>query len=222
MNIGVIGTAGGSIGAAVLRKLEAHPSFIPVELVCDVRHEESITSAMKRAPQLEGLVYAAGIYKGALLREVTKEDWEQVLAVNLTGAMLSLKQYAIWGHEGTAVLIGASAAHLPAAGSAAYCVSKAAMGTLVNIASQELEPFIHPIQLDPGIVVGTGMYNDTVKRSPLSEKELLGKRLANVPAARAMTKDEVADWVVFLLEQGSYASGSQLKVDGGKVGFSRG
>lgn len=221
MNVALVGDARLSIGSVIRDQLvgKGHHVF---PLACDVRSEQEVVAAFSllRVRNIDALVYAAGIYTGSRVESMKLEDWNNVLAVNLTGAMLCCREYVKRGNKGTIVLIGASAHHLPAAGSAAYCISKGGMAILTNILAQECGPDVNVIQLDPGIVSGTGMYKRTQQAMGLTERAMLNKRLATIPANRPMDRVEVAEWVEFLLTKGTYATGTCLKVDGGKYGFS--
>ena len=210
----VVGTAEGSIGRTVLEHLQGRGFFVEKFNSLDVR-QESDFEAIFAESDYKAMVYCAGIYLGGRVSEMSLGDWNKVIEVNLTGAFLACKHFLRQkGRKRTIILIGANAAHVPGAGSAAYCVSKAGMSMLTQVIAQETDgQGVNIVQLDPGIVRDTGMFHSTP--TPLEE------RLENVPAKRAMTKQEVAEWVEFLLTKGTYANGVNIKVDGGKTAATR-
>jgi len=214
--IAIIGTKEGSIGHYLLQNLET--PMMPYELEIDVTDDAEVERGFKNwAGAFEGMVYAAGIYEYGKVKDMSVDKWREIIEVNLIGALKCVKWFISTQKSGVMVLIGANAAHVPSAGSSAYCVSKAGMSMLTKVASQEVDGKFSIIQIDPGIVRGTGMYHDTYKNMGISEGEMLEKRLKTVPINRASSKAEMNKWIQFLLRYGNYANGSSLRVDGGKM-----
>jgi NAD(P)-dependent dehydrogenase (short-subunit alcohol dehydrogenase family) len=211
----VIGTAKGSLGEHIIK----HGGMDTINNPdLDVRNEAQVIAtfdefAQKRWSSIEGMVYAAGVYHGGKVAEMPLMYWQEQIDVNLTGAFLCVREFMRHWPTGDIVLIGASAAHVPAPDSAAYCVSKAGLSMLTRVAAMEGAGRYNIIQLDPGIIEDTNMSNATPVPMEL--------RLKNVPSGRPMTKSEVCEWVRFLLGAGRYANGSSLRVDGAKYGASQ-
>lgn len=227
--IGVVGTAEGSLGFYLCHNYSQNDvEYVP--LCCDVRSEFSIIEAFKTTGDrpLDGIVYAAGIYRGGTIVDVDCLDWMDVLDINLVGAYRIMRKYASTvdfnkaAHgERTMVIVGASGGTIPAAGSSAYDVSKAGLQMLTSVAALEWAPYINVIQFDPGMIKGTGMWKATAKHYNNDEHAMEIERSLSVPAGRAMTLEEACDWIHFLITKGGYATGRSLQVDGAKTHANR-
>jgi len=142
-------------------------------------------------------------------------DWERVLAVNLTGVMLSDRAIAARmieaGNGGAIVNIASSAAVIPLRGGADYCVSKAGVWMLTKVLALELVG--HGIRVNaigPGFIetpMTAGMRND-----PAGEAAM--KRMT--PMRRLGEADEIASTALFLATaDSSYITGQLLFPNGG-------
>ena len=157
---------------------------------------------------LRGLVNNAGITHRARLDAVAREDWDRVLAVNLTGPMLGIQALApLMGTGSSIVNIGSSAAlngHYPVA----YTTSKWGLRGLTHVAATELGPrgirvnIVHPGFIETPM---TASAPDAMREA----------QLALTPLERTGSADEVATVVAFLLsDAASYLSGAEIPVDG--------
>ena len=121
---------------AVRQKLEHLPGK-RVAVACDVSREEQVKEAALSVRSLlgpcDGLVNAAGILRPAGLAEITLEQWQAQLNVNLTGYLLCAREFA---HDmraakrGSMVHIGSISGRIPQPWSGAYSPGKAAVGLL--------------------------------------------------------------------------------------------
>lgn len=214
MNFIVGGLREKSIGRHIYKNLTGDSILSDI----DVRDEKQIQEQMsKYKGKLNSLIYTAGIYSYGKIKDQIDKTWNNILEVNLIGAKRCLKWFLRTQEQGTIILIGSNASDVPSAGSSAYCVSKAGMGMLTKVAGQEIAPEFNIVQLDLGIVKNTGMYHDTHENMGVNEEEMLKKRLKAVPADRCLTKDEIVDYVEFILNKGSYLNGVSLRIDGGKI-----
>ena len=92
------------------------------------------------------LVNNAGITKDGLIMRMKREQWEQVIQVNLTGAFVCLQQAAkimIKQRQGRIVNISSVVGQMGNAGQANYCASKAGLIGLTKAAALELLPSQH-------------------------------------------------------------------------------
>jgi NAD(P)-dependent dehydrogenase (short-subunit alcohol dehydrogenase family) len=164
------------------------------------------------------LVNVAGIGVAATVLETSDDDWNRVLAVNLTGPFLTTRAILplmLDRGNGVIVNIASVAGQVGVPRRAAYCASKAGLvGLTKAIAVDHAHEGIRSVAICPGTV----------------ETEWIGKILANAPdpaAARAAmaarqldgrmgTPEEIAAMVAFVAgPTGRFINGAALVVDGG-------
>jgi NAD(P)-dependent dehydrogenase (short-subunit alcohol dehydrogenase family) len=208
----VTGGASG-IGAAVterLKHLGARPVVWDVntnaEVVCDVSVPASVDEAIQRTVDTVGVptlaAVCAGIGHSGLLFDVPPDEWDQVLAINLKGAWLSMRAIAgamkVAGAGGAMSVVTSVSARLVDRGMGAYCASKAGLEMLVKVAAYEWsEHGIRVNAVGPGVtrtpMLGrapeTGVTEEVVGRTPLAR---LGEAQ---DIAEAMTALMALDWV---------------------------
>lgn len=141
-------------------------------------------------------------------------DWERVLAVNLTGVMLTNRACAakmVDSGGGTIVNIASSAATLPLRGGGDYCVSKAGVWMLTKVLALELvSRNIRVNAIGPGFIE-TPM-TAVARVNPAAETAM--KRMT--PMRRLGQPEEIASTALFLLsEDSSYITGQLLFPNGG-------
>ena len=143
------------------------------------------------------------------------EFWERVLAVNLTGVMLTnravAKRLIAQGEGGAIVNISSGAAKIPMHGSAEYSVSKAGVWMLTRCLALELAP--HNIRVNtvaPGVI-------DTPMALAVSSDESRRQQLERtIPLGRLGEAEDIAEASLFLLSaQSDYMTGQIIHPDGG-------
>lgn len=229
----VIVTGGGSgIGAATVHRLNdegaltvsldlseerANASKPALGLACDVTDEASVAAAMNRAVgefgYVHGAVLNAGIALEVRLTETTLDQWNRVIAVNLTGSFLVAKHAVAQMNDGGALVFHASMSGLVAtADEPAYCASKAGViGLSRAIAADYAAQGIRSNAVCPG-VVNTPM---TIEQfAPHPEFRQLVEKMH--PLGRFALPEEIAAATAYLLsDDASFITGTELVVDGG-------
>lgn len=161
---------------------------------------------------LLGLVNNAGITgpRNTVTRTVLA-DWQRVLDINLTGAMLSIRALAPLMPRGGSIVNIASTVAMTGYYNAAYSASKWALRGLTRSAALELAPRgVRVNCVCPG-VVDTEMIHD----SPA----LVAALQQVIPMQRRAAPEQIAEVVAFLLgPQSSYVTGADIAVDGGVTG----
>jgi 3-oxoacyl-[acyl-carrier protein] reductase len=164
--------------------------------------------------QLDILVANAGVTKDNLLVQLRDEDWEQVIAINLS-ATFRLTRAAVRGmmrrRFGRVIAITSVVGATGNAGQANYVAAKAGITGMIKAVAQEYaKRGVTANCVAPGFIVTpmTEKLND-------KQKETI---LVKIPAARAGRTDEVAAAVVYLASnEAAYVTGQTLHVNGGMV-----
>jgi glucose 1-dehydrogenase len=165
--------------------------------------------------QLDFLVNNAGIERHADFLDVTEEDYDAVLDVNLRGVFFATQEFARHVRDtkrpGRVVNISSVHEDLPFPHFTAYCASKGGMKMMMRNLSIELAPYgININNIAPGAI------ETPINTKLLNDKEKLAALLANIPLGRLGQTPDVAGAVTFLLsDDASYVTGTTLFVDGG-------
>lgn len=147
-------------------------------------------------------------------------DWNRVIAVNLTGAFLTVRAAARRMREGSITITSSLFGVRGGRENAAYSASKFGVIGLAQSLAAELAPVgIRVNSVCPGQIETEMMQRlvaDRSSRLGVSEDEVRAGLLARVGMARMGTMDEVADTFVYLASDlGRYVTGQALVVDGG-------
>jgi 3-oxoacyl-[acyl-carrier protein] reductase len=157
------------------------------------------------------LVNNAGIHRGGRIQNLSVDDWNAVIATDLTGAFLCSRRVVpgmIERQFGRIVNVASVVGINGFPGDSAYAAAKAGLLGLTRALALELAP--HGIvvnALAPGFV-------DTEMTQRLSDKARTRTNEA-IPLGRQADCDEVAEAIAFLATGPDYVTGSTLTVDGG-------
>ena len=189
---------------------------IPFDVTDDGAVREGVTDAARFMAGIDGVVNNAGIDMHRPFMEVDTADWNEVMAVNLIGAMevcrATMDALASSG-RGVIINIASAAGLRPTPGRIAYCASKAALIMATKALALELaEHGIRANAVCPG-PVETELFRqslgDAVTVDDVKARRVLG-RIGNV--------DEIAGTIAFLLsDEAAFITGSALAVDGGRA-----
>ncbi|MEN3279056.1 MAG: hypothetical protein V7607_196 [Solirubrobacteraceae bacterium] len=170
------------------------------------------TWAQERFGRVDGLINNAGVPSRVRLREVELDEWERVLRVNVTGALLGIQALAPLMPAGSSIVNVGSIAALTGHHGVAYTTSKWALRGLTQVAAMELGPSaIRVNAVHPGYI-----------ETPMTASAPAGFKAANVdltPIGRPGRPEDVAALMVFLMsDESSFVSGIEIPVDGGLSG----
>ena len=161
------------------------------------------------------LVNNAGIEKRADFWDITEQDYDAVLNVNLKGAFF-LTQFFVRRLRDAKLpgrIINISSVHEDMAFPhfSTYCASKGGIRMLMRNLAVELGPLgITVNNIAPGAIA------TPINKSLLEDKPKLDALLANIPLSRLGTSEEVAGLAAFLAsDEAAYVTGSTYVIDGG-------
>ncbi len=166
--------------------------------------------------EVDILVNNAGIWPTAYVKDMTEEEWNAALAVNLTGPFLTsreaVRRWLASGRKGTIVNVASQAAFFGStSGHAHYAASKAGLVNFGISLAREMAP--HGIRIN---AVAPGMVATDMARDALDKD--LPAYLQRIPLGRVAEPAEVANVVVFLAsDRASYMTGATVDVTGGML-----
>lgn len=161
--------------------------------------------------RVDGLINNAGVTSRVRLPDVELEEWNRVLAVNLTGPMLGIKTLLPLMQEGSSVVNVGSIAGLTGHYTAAYTASKWGLRGLTRTAATELgSRGIRVNAVHPGYI-----HTPMTANAP---ETFLQANLELTPLSRGGQPEEVAELMVFLIsDESRFISGAEIPIDGGQV-----
>ena len=193
-------------------------------MVTDMGNVDDVIALIKKAGDTFGtvdiLVNNAGIFDGSLgAAEFTLEHWNKVIAVNLTGPVVAIKEalpYMIKQHSGVILNIASIASICATAGGTAYTASKhALLGVTRQIAHQYGKDGVRTNAICPGAII-TGLTPREVIEHPDEVTRPYVEKLLSVPAGRVGEVEDIANAALFLCtEESSFIYGQHFVLDGG-------
>jgi 3-oxoacyl-(acyl-carrier-protein) reductase len=207
-------TKAGHRVAATYRSGDVPADVLGVQ--CDLTEPAQVEAAFAQVESslgnVEVLVANAGITRDTLLMRMSDDDWDQVLATNLTGAFRVARRAAramIRGRFGRIVFISSVVGMMGSAGQVNYAASKSGLVGMARSLARELgSRGVTANVVAPGFI-------ETDMTAALGE-DLVKKYAEQIPLGRLGSVDDVAGTVEFLTsDAASYITGAVIPVDGG-------
>lgn len=202
-----------------------------VSVVGDVRVQSDLDAAVQRGlvelGRIDIAVANAGIVSWNEVHQISEDQWDDMIATNLTGAWKTIKAVTptmIAQGSGSIVVISSGAGLSGPNNLAHYASAKHGLVGLTKVSSNELSPqgirvnSVHPTQVDTPMIMHEGMFRlfrpelDAPGRDDIVE---VSKRLHTIPVPWVDSRD-VSNAVLFLAsDEARYITGVQLPVDAG-------
>ncbi|VDC28663.1 SDR family NAD(P)-dependent oxidoreductase [Pseudogemmobacter humi] len=192
-----------------------------VFLECDVAEPEAVRNLVAESVavfgRLDGAIPNAGIVHVCDFLDLTLEDFDRVLNINLRGAFVTAQEVARHlvrqGEGGTIIHMSSVNAVLAIPATTSYAVSKGGIGQLTR--GMALALASHGIRVN---AIGPGSINTDVLKAVATDKAAMNRILSRTPMGRAGEVSEVARIAVFLAsEDSSYITGQTIYADGGRM-----
>ncbi len=231
MKTAVVTGGGSGIGQAVARRLRADgldvatidlkPSDADLAYTADVTDRSQVDAALSeirgRLGPVTVLINAAGLDGFKRFTNITFEDWQRVIDVNLNGvfhttqAVLPDMVDAGWGRI---VNISSSSTHSGTANMAHYVAAKSAVNGLTKSLALEYGPQGITVNAVPPGFIDTPMLRSAEAQGFLGDVE---QSIARTPVRRMGRPEDIAAACAFLVsEEAGYITGQILGVNGGR------
>jgi glucose 1-dehydrogenase len=177
--------------------------------------ERMVAQTVDRFGRLDIAVNNAGIESKKPFLEVTDEEWNRVISVDLFGVYLvsqvAARQMVKQGQGGKLVNISSVHEDIPFPGYAAYCAAKGGVRMLMRNIAMELAPYkINVNNIAPGAIA------TPINQAVLDDPTAKANAIQEIPWGRFGKPEEVAAVAVFLAsDEAEYVTGSTYYVDGG-------
>ena len=202
----------------------------------DVSREDQVQEMFRemceRFGTIDILVNNAGVQRDAPFDQMTLENWNRVIGINLTGQFLCAREAvrefkrrgvvpAVSCAAGKIVCMSSVHEVIPWAGHANYAASKGGIMMMMKSMSQELAP--HRIRINS---IGPGAIRTPINTAAWSTPEAYAALMKLIPYNRIGEPEDIARAVVWLVsDQADYVNGTSLFIDGGMTlypGFATG
>lgn len=197
-----------------------------IAVQADVSDEDDVENLFSKTIEafetVDIVVANAGMQKDAALVDMTLENWNRVIAVNLTGQFLcaraAVRQFIKQGvRDGVSCAAGKiicmSSVHevIPWAGHVNYAASKGGVNMMMQSIAQEVAE--HKIRVNS---IAPGAIKTPINESAWGTPEALQKLLKLIPYGRIGVPEDIGNAAVWLASDDSdYVHGTQLFIDGG-------
>ncbi len=194
--------------------------FYECDVGTKVAVDSSIDHVIKDFGGIDVLFSNAGITRRADFLDLTEEDWDDVIRVNLKSMFLVgqkvARHMAEQGEGGAIINMSSSSVRMTMPTIAPYAASKGGISALTTAMSLSLAP--HGIRVN---AVGPGtIYTELNKDNLLKDVEKRREVLSRIPLMRFGEGRDVANVVLFLAsEDANYITGETLYIDGGRSGL---
>ncbi|MGF9712449.1 3-oxoacyl-ACP reductase FabG [Paenibacillus naphthalenovorans] len=185
--------------------------------VLDVADADAARALIEKTAEKRGkldiLVNNAGINRDAMLHKMERKQWDEVIAVNLTGTYNTMQPASIQMREQKSgrIINISSSSWMGNIGQANYAASKAGVIGLTKTASRELAKYNVTVNaICPGFID-----TDMTRGVPDKVWDLM---ISKIPMGRAGAPEDVANLIAFLAsDTASYITGEVINIGGGMV-----
>jgi glucose 1-dehydrogenase len=166
--------------------------------------------------RLDILVNNAGVTHAAELDDLTEDDFDRVLAINVKGATFATQRAArLMSRGGSIINLSSVNAVLAIPTQIPYAISKGAIRQLTNVTAIALAP--QGVRVN---AIGPGTIMTDMGRAILADAAQTAKILSRTPLGRIGEPEEIAEIAVFLAsDASSYVTGQTIYADGGRLGL---
>lgn len=191
---------------------------LPLDVTSLASIKDLVQTTLARLGQIDILVNNAGIQIAKPALEVTEEDWDRVVDVDLKGVFFmaqAVGRHMVERRQGKIVNIASIMGLIGYRERAAYCSAKAGVVNLTRVLAIEWSPYGVNVNAVAPTFVRTPLTEPT-----LSRPEMLQDIMLRMPVKRLGTPDDIVGAVVYLASPAAdLVTGHTLAVDGGWTAY---
>ena len=199
-----------------IEKLGVRSKAFQANTSSSLQVHEMVDSVLKEFGVIDILVNNAGIIRRKPFLEISEEEWELVLGINLKGYFLvgqSVARHMADRNQGKIINIASENQIYAGLNVTPYSVSKAGVAMLTKQMALELAPYkINVNGIAPGLT------ETDLNRKDLADPEFRNRRLTRIPMAVILKPEDIAGAAVFLAsDDARFVTGATIFVDAGKT-----
>lgn len=196
--------------------------------VLDITDPDAVKTIFSQIRERYGAIYAlvnvAGIVSQHPIEEVTLDEWEKIMRVNVYGAFFCIQQVLPdmkAQRMGKIINFSSKSGKTGSALMVPYSSAKGAVISMTQAIAYEIAPFnINCNCLCPGITDSTGVWDAVsagyIHNLQMSREQVIDKFTAKIPLKRLTSIEDVVDFVEFLTVSGDYCTGQAFNISGGR------
>lgn len=197
-----------------IKKLKRKTIYVKTDISKKEEVENLVNQAIRNFKKIDILVNNAGVYIPGTTLDLSEENWDKTLDINLKGNFLCSQAALRYMKKGACIVNISSVAGIEgSAGGAAYCASKGGVRLLTKALAAEFG--------DKGIRINSvhpGLIDTNMTKDMTSDKKALEGMMSKFLIKRVGKPLDIAGVVVFLAsDAASYMTGSEIVVDGGWI-----
>lgn len=210
----VIADTEAEAGRATAERLKG--LFIETDISRADHAQRAVQTALDGFGGLDILVQNAGIYPWTLIENISPDEWDKVLAVNLKGTFLAaraaLPHMKARGYGRMVFTSSITGPRVTSPGHGHYSASKAGINGFIKAAALEFSGYGITVNgIEPGNILTSGMQQHR-------SADFIRSMEAAVPLGRLGTPHDIANCALFLAsDEASYITGTTIIVDGGQT-----
>lgn len=218
------------VNPAVLRSAERlrDAGYTAEGWVIDITDKADVDETISQIREKFGPVYAlanvAGVVSQNPIEEVTLQEWEKMMSVNVYGAFFCIQAVLPDMKErmgGKIINFSSKSGKTGSALMVPYSAAKGAIIAMTQAIAYEIAKYnINCNCLCPGITDATGVWDNVsagyIRNLQMPREQVVEKFTAKIPLKRLTSIEDVVDFVEFLTASGDYCTGQAFNISGGR------